>query len=126
MATESANATTLYARIGGYDMLAAIVDEFLQTLSSEPRMARFAASFESRKRNRQLTLDYLSAACGGPTIYLGKDMKTSHAGLGISADEWTMAMDHIERALVKLKAPERESKELIAVFSGLADQIVER
>jgi hemoglobin len=128
MATSSATEKPLYARLGGYDAIAAIVDEFLQTLSSDPQMARFSAAMnlESRKRNRQLTLDYLCAASGGPTLYLGKDMKTAHEGLGISASDWKVAMDHVQRALMKFKVPERESKELLALFSGLEDQIVER
>lgn len=128
MATPSATEKTLYARLGGYDAIAAIVDEFLQTLSSDPQMARFSAAMnlESRKRNRQLTLDYLCAVSGGPTLYLGKDMKTAHEGLGISASDWKVAMDHVQRALVKFKVPERESKDLLALFSGLEDQIVER
>lgn len=127
MKTDFGSEKTLYARLGGYDGLAAIVDEFLQTLSSEPQMARFSAAMnlESRRRNRQLTLDYLCAATGGPAFYLGKDMKSSHAGLGISASDWKIAMEHIERALKKFKVPERESKELIALVDGLAREIVE-
>ena len=128
MATSSASGKTLYTRLGGYDTIAAIVDEFLQTLSTDPQMARFSASMnlDSRKRNRQLTLDYLAAASGGPTLYLGKDMKPAHAGLGISASDWKIAMDHIGRALAKLKVPERESKELLALVDGLRGEIVER
>lgn len=128
MAAASPTEKTLYARLGGYDAIAAIVDEFLQTLSSDPQMARFAAAMnlESRKRNRQLTLDYLCAKSGGPTLYLGKDMKTAHEGLGISASDWNVAMDHVQRAVVKFKVPERESKELLALFTNLEDQIVER
>jgi len=128
MTPVSPTEKTVYARLGGYDAIAAVVDEFLQTLSSDPQMARFSAgmNLERRKRNRQLTLDYLCAATGGPTLYLGQDMKTAHAGLEISASEWKIAMDHVQLALAKFKVPDRESKELMAVFSGLADQIVER
>ncbi len=128
MATAAETEKTLYARLGGYDVIAVVVDEFLQTLSSDPRMARFSAgmNLERRKRNRQLTLDYLCAAAGGPTFYLGQDMKTAHEGLGISANDWQIAIDHVQRAMTKFKLPERESKELMAVFSGLADQIIER
>jgi hemoglobin len=128
MATNSTSEKNLYARIGGYDTIAAVVDEFLQTLSTHPQMARFSASMnlESRKRNRQLTLDYLAAASGGPTLYLGKDMKPAHAGLGISASDWKIAMDHLERALAKFEVPQRESKELLAIFDGLRGEIVER
>jgi hemoglobin len=119
---------TLYARIGGYDVLAAVVDEFLQTLATDPQMERFgsAMNLERRKRNRQLTLDYLAAVAGGPTLYLGQDMKQAHAGLAINANEWKIAMDHIERALAKFKVPERESKELLALVDGLKGEIVER
>jgi hemoglobin len=128
MASVSATGKTLYVRLGGYDAIAAIVDEFLQTLASDPQMARFAAgmNLERRKRNRQLTLDFLSAATGGPTLYLGQDMKTAHAGLEISTSEWRIAMEHVQRALTKFKVPDKESKELMAVFSSLADEVIER
>ncbi|MGA2412227.1 MAG: group 1 truncated hemoglobin [Candidatus Binataceae bacterium] len=118
----------LYLRLGGYDAIAAVVDEFLQTLASDLRMVRFgsAMNLERRKRNRQLTLDYISAVTGGPTLYLGQDMKTAHAGLGISAEEWKIAMDHAARALEKFRVPERESKELLAVFQDVRGEIVER
>jgi truncated hemoglobin YjbI len=59
-------------------------------------------------------------------MYLGQDMKPAHAGLQISASEWKISMDHIERALLKFKVPDRERKELLALVSSLADEIVER
>jgi hemoglobin len=128
MAPVSATGKTLYARLGGYDAIAAIVDEFLQTLASDPQMGRFAAgmNLERRKRNRQLTLDYLSAEAGGPTLYLGQDMKTAHAGLEISTSDWHLSIEHIQRALTKFKVPEAESKEFLALFSVLEDEIIER
>ena len=118
---------TLYLRLGGYDVIAAIVDEFLQTTAADPRMARFgsAMNLERRKRNRQLTLDYICAVTGGPVLYLGQDMKTAHAGLGITRHEWQIAMEQVERALAKFKVQERESKELISLFAGLSGEIVE-
>jgi hemoglobin len=71
-------------------------------------------------------LDYLSAATGGPTLYLGQDMKTAHEGLGISASDWQIAMDYVQRAMRKFKLPDKESKELMAVVFSVADQIIER
>ncbi len=114
--------------MAGYDVLASIVDEFLQTLAIDPQMERFgsAMNLERRKRNRQLTLDYLAAASGGPTLYLGQDMQPAHAGLSISASEWKIATDHIERALAKFEVPQRESIELLAIVDGLRSEIVER
>jgi hemoglobin len=105
-----------------------VVDEFSQTISTDPQMARFvsAMNLERRKRNRQLTVDYLCAMSGGPVLYLGQDMKTAHAGLEISSSEWEIAMDHVQRAISKLKLPDSEGKVLLALFLNLKDQIVER
>ena len=128
MATDSTAEKSLYVRIGGYDTIAAIVDEFLQALSTLPQMERYGTSMnlDTRKRNRQLTLDFLAAASGGPTLYLGKDMKPAHAGLGISASDWKLAMEHIERALKKFNVGERESKEFLGIIDALRGEIVER
>ena len=128
MATSSGSEKTLYARIDGHDTLAAIVDEFLQTAAADPKMARFAnaMSLDSRRRNCQLTLDYLCAATGGPAFYLGKDMKNAHAGLSISSQEWRTSMEHVERALKKFKVGAQESMEFCSLIEDLRDQIVER
>jgi hemoglobin len=127
MPTPSDSAKNLYLRLGGYDAIAAIVDEFLQTLAVDPRMARFtsAMNLERRKRNRQLTLDYICASSGGPTLYLGQDMKTAHAGLAITPDEWKIAIDHAQRALTKFNVPGREASELIGLFESLRGEVVE-
>jgi hemoglobin len=128
MTADSASEKSLYLRIGGYDVIAAIVDEFLGTLATDPQMERYGTSMnlDTRKRNRQLTLDFLAAASGGPTLYLGKDMKPAHAGLGISASDWKTSMEHIGRALKKFNIPQRESKEFLAIIEGLRGEIVER
>jgi hemoglobin len=128
MVNPSATEKTLYARLGGYDVIAAVVDGFIQTFSTDPQMTRFLTgmNLERRKRNRQLTVDYLCMESGGPVFYLGQDMKTAHAGLEISASEWKIAMDHVQRAILNLKVPQREGEELLALFLNVADQIVER
>src|SRR6185437_8748523 len=109
MAGPSATEQSLYKRLGGYDVIAALVDEFSQTFVSDPRMARFLGmNLERQKRNRQLTVDYVCAASGGPVLYLGQDMKTAHTGLGITTSEWKIVMEHVQGAIVKLKLPERE------------------
>jgi truncated hemoglobin YjbI len=51
MATPSATEKTLYARLGSYDAIAALVDEFLETLSSDPQMARYSAGMNLERRS---------------------------------------------------------------------------
>jgi hemoglobin len=119
---------TLYKRLGGYDALAAVTDDFITALATDPKLSRFfvGASDNSKARIRQLVLDQLCAATGGPCIYIGRDMKTVHKGLRITEDDWNTAVKHLVNTMTKFKVKEREQKEVAAALSGLKADIVEQ
>src|SRR6201993_4471465 len=77
---------SLYTRLGGHDAIAAMVDDLLPRLRSDELLRRFwvsPRSVDTHNRERQLAVDFIAAAAGGPTFYLGRDMKESHTGMGI-------------------------------------------
>ena len=119
---------SLYQRIGGYDALAAVVDDFVGRLVTDKQFERFFVghSDDSKKRIRQHILDQFCAATGGPCLYLGRDMKTSHAGLGITSAEWDAAAKHLIASLDKFKVPEKEKGEVHAFVGSLKKDIVEK
>jgi hypothetical protein len=47
------NAPSLYKRVGGYDALAAVTDDFLGKLAGDPQFAKFFARISSRSRESQ-------------------------------------------------------------------------
>src|SRR4029453_1130611 len=81
---------SLYTRLGGYDAIAAATDDLLGRLTSDPQIGLFCGghSKDSMKKDRQLVVDFLCEAFGGPVIYRGRDMKISHEGLAISESDW--------------------------------------
>jgi hemoglobin len=119
---------TLYKRLGGYDAVVAVVDDFIGRLASDKQISRFLVglSTDSKKKLRQLVIDQVCSATGGPCLYTGRDMKTSHAGLGISESEWNAAANHLVASLNKFKVPKKEQDELIAIVSTLKADIVEK
>jgi hemoglobin len=119
---------SLYERVGGYDALAAVVDDFIVRLVTDKQFEKFfaGASNDSKKRIRQHILDQFCAATGGPCVYMGRDMKTSHAGLGITNAEWDAAAKHLAASLDKFKVPEKEKGELLAFVTSLKKDIVEK
>lgn len=119
---------SLYKRIGGYDALAAATDDFIGRMATDPQLAKFFAghSKESLGRIRQLVVDQLCAATGGPCIYIGRDMKSSHQGMGISEADWNKAVGHLVATLDKFKVPEKEKAEFLALASSLKTDIVEQ
>jgi hemoglobin len=122
------NNNSLYKRLGGYDALAAVTDDFITALATDKTLGRFfvGASENSKMRIRQLVLDQLCAATGGPCVYIGRDMKTSHKGLGITEDDWNIAVKHLVNTLAKFKVPEKEQKELASALTTLKADIVEK
>jgi hemoglobin len=119
---------TLYKRLGGYDAIAAVTDDFIGRLASDKQLARFfgGVSADSQKKLRQHVVDQLCEATGGPCTYTGRTMKTSHAGLGISESDWQLAVKHLIATLDKFKVPEKEKNELLAIASSLNPDIVEK
>lgn len=119
---------SLYKRLGGYDAIAAVVDDFVQRLATDPQLGRFfqGHSANSVKKIRQLVVDQLCEATGGPCYYTGRDMKTAHAGMGISENDWNASVKHLVATLDKFKVPEKEKNEVLGAISTLKDQIVEK
>lgn len=127
-AASAQGGDSLYKRLGGYDAIAAVTDDFIGKLVTDKKLGRFftGASEDSKKRIRQLVVDQLCAATGGPCIYIGRDMKTSHRGLAITNDDWNIAVKHLVDTLNKFKVPQKEQQELAAALDGLKADIVEK
>lgn len=119
---------SLYERLGGYNALAAVVDDFIGRLVGDKQLAKFFSghSTDSKKRIRQHVVDQLCAATGGPCIYTGRDMKTSHSGLGITEAEWDAGAKHLVATLDKFKVPEKEKGEVLAFVGTLKKDIVDK
>jgi hemoglobin len=117
---------SLYKRLGGYDVIAGIVAGLFQRLKEDPRFARFGMgrSLDSKARVQQLTVEQLCALAGGPCIYLGRDMKTSHGGLGITKAEWEANREHTLHVLQEHGIGEPEQGEFLELFERYRTEIV--
>lgn len=127
-ASAASQEKSLYDRVGGYNALAAVVDDFIVRLVSDKQFEKFfiGQSNDSKKRIRQHILDQFCAATGGPCVYTGREMKTSHAGLGITNAEWDAAAKHLVASLDKFKVPEKEKGEILSFVTSLKKDIVEK
>jgi len=119
-------AQSLYKRLGGYDSIAAVVDDFIGRLAKDPTLGKFFAghSTDSLKRIRQLVVDQLCEATGGPCVYVGRTMKESHAGMGITENDWKIAVDHLVATLDKFNVPAKEKDEVLSALTALKKDIV--
>jgi len=123
---QTGPATSLYRRLGGYDALAAVTDEFLGRMIADPQLASFFSQLSppEKQRLRQMVVDQLCTVTGGPCVYVGKDMKTVHKALGITQEDWDIAVRHLVATLTKFSVPAREQRELLAIISSVKGDIV--
>ena len=90
------------------------------TLWTSPR------SIDTNNRERQLLVDFISALAGGPAFYLGRDMKTSHKGMGIDREDYAAFTQHLGATLAKFNVPDRERGDVMAFIASLEKDIVEK
>ncbi len=118
---------SLYARLGGYDAIAAVTDDFFGRMMKDPQLGRFFKhmSEDSKVRARQLTVDLLCQMTGGPCFYTGRDMKKSHQGMGITDSDWDLSVKYLKETLNQFKVPDKEQQEVLQAISGTRKDIVE-
>ena len=118
---------TLYTRLGGYDAIAAVSDDLLPRLMADAQLGRFWQNrgVDSLRREKQLLIDFLCSASGGLLYYVGRDMKTSHRGMGISESDWQRFIGHLEATLDKFAVPAAERATVLGFIDSTKADIVE-
>jgi hemoglobin len=119
---------TLYQRLGGYDALTAVSDDFLGRLAADPSLGRFfvGLSTDSKIKVRQHIVDFLCVATAGPCKYTGRDMKTAHTGLNITEADWDQMVKLLGQTFDKFSVPEKERTDVLGALAGLKGDIVGR
>lgn len=120
-------ANTLYARLGGYDAITAVADDLLSRLNADDQLGRFWKNRgeDGVRREKQLLVDFLCASAGGPLYYVGRDMRTSHRGMGIGERDWQIFRGHLEATLDHFGVPASERAEVLAFIDSTKSDIVE-
>ena len=118
---------TLYERLGGYDAISAVVDDFAGKLFIYPIVGArfFGMSEDSREGFRQKNKNLVCNVTGGPCKIISRPAATTHGGLGIKASEFDIVAQHLVDTLNKFNVPEREHNELMAIIATLRPDIVE-
>lgn len=119
---------TLYERLGGKKSITAVVDEFVGQVAADTRINTFfkdtAASPKRLAKFKKNLVDQICQASGGPCKYMGKDMKTAHAGMGITSADFNALVEDLVAALDKFKVGDKEKNELLGALGPMKSDIV--
>lgn len=122
-----ASPQTLYARLGGYDAIAAVADNLLPRLMGDDQLGRFweHRGADGLQREKQLLVDFLCQQAGGPLYYTGRNMLTAHRGMRISESDWQRFIGHLQATLAHFELGDAERNDVLNFIQGTKAEIVE-
>ena len=130
MPVAQAKEKTLYDRLGGKKAITAVVDEFVGRVAADTRINSFFAATAADPQRlasfKMKLVDQICQASGGPCKYMGKDMKSAHAGMGITGADFTALVEDLVGALDKFKVGDKEKNDLLGILGPMKSDIVEK
>ena len=121
---------SLYDRLGGKTAITAVVDDFVGRVAADNRINHFFAATASNPAQlaafKGKLVDQICQAAGGPCKYTGKDMKTAHQGMGITAADFNALVEDLVGALDTFKVGAAERNQLLGVLGPMQGAIVEK
>lgn len=115
---------SLYERLGGKDAISAVVDDFGARCAADARInGKFARTNVPRLKAN--LVDQVCEATGGPYTYSGRDMRTTHDGMAVTAAEFDALVGDLVATLDQFSVPEAEKNELLGALAPMRADIVE-
>ena len=115
---------SLYDRLGGLDMINALTESWVARVGGDDRANGKFVRTDIPRLMKEVN-DQLCEATGGPCTYTGRSMAETHAGMGTTAGEFDVVMQHLDDALDELNVPKEEQAELVGLLMPMRDDIVE-
>lgn len=123
-------ASSLYDRLGGKPAITAVVDEFVARVAADKRINGFFAAVASDPNRlaafKGKLVDQICEASGGPCKYTGKNMKSAHAGMGVTDADFNALVEDLVGALDKFKVAPDDKQILLGVLGPMKKDIVEK
>ena len=58
-------------------------------------------------------------------MYVGREMKIAHKGMGISESDWQSFIGHVEATLAQFEVPANERSAVLGFINGLKSEILD-
>ena len=111
--TAHAQSSELYRNFGEKPGLIKLMDDFMVRLLADPRTGPHFKPTNQQRVKEQL-VDQFCQVMGGPCIYKGADMKSSHANLDITKADFNALVEVLQHTMDAQGIPFREQNKLLA------------
>lgn len=116
-------APSLYNQLGEKAGITKVVDTFVGNVAKDGRINSMFAS-TNIPRLKTLLVEQVCEATGGPCKYTGRDMKSSHAGMGVNRTHFNALVEDLQAALSTEGVPFGVQNELLALLAPMYRDII--
>ena len=121
--TMAAKDDQLYKAFGEKPGLVALMDDFMVRLLADARTGpHFKPS--NQQRVKEQLVDQLCSLSGGPCVYKGADMKSSHANLDIKKSDFNALVEVLQASMDARGIPFRRQGEMLALLAPMHRDII--
>lgn len=113
----------LYKAFGEKAGLVALMDDFMVRLLADPRTGPHFQPANQQRVKEQL-VDQLCALGGGPCVYKGADMKSSHSNLEIKKSDFHSLVEVLQVSMDAKGIPFRKQNEMLALLAPMNRDII--
>ena len=115
----------VFEQFGGRKGLTALMDDFMVRLLADARLKVFFENANQTQIKAHL-VEQFCVILGGPCSYSGRDMKTTHADLGINRAQFDALVEDLQVAMDMHHIPFRAQNQLLAKLAPMHREIETR
>ena len=119
MATSSA----LFETFGGKAGLVKLMDHFMVGLLADARTGPHFKPANQQRIKEQL-IDQFCVVMGGPCVYKGADMKSSHAAMDITKSDFNALVEVLQRSMDAQGIPFGAQNQLLAKLAPMHRDVI--
>ena len=114
-----------FRAFGGREGIDRIVDRFVALNVADPRIGDVFRGHDLVRIRRTLK-EQFCYILGGGCAYTGRDMRSSHANMGVQMADFTALVDNLQRAMTDEQVPFRAQNRLLVKLAPMYRDTVER
>ncbi|WP_409338594.1 group I truncated hemoglobin [Curvibacter cyanobacteriorum] len=123
--SQPADASALYQALGEKSGITQLMDDFVNRLVADPRIADSFKNANLENLKRQLT-EQICQVAGGPCQYRGADMASAHADMDIRKSHFNALVEDLQRAMDARSIPFSAQNQLLARLAPMHRDIISK
>lgn len=123
METSTTQKLSLYQRLGGEEGIKKFLNDLFDRHQKNPKISPFLENVDLEKLKR-LALEFFSMGTGGPLKYTGRDMRSAHAHLHLTEENFEDSNSDILLTLRENGIDQETTDEVFSILNSLKGEVL--